>query len=890
MTTQEDHTSPPLYKNPDYPIEERVRDLLSRMTLEEKARQMDQYHGCENFVDRTFPNHSTAMARDGKLVMERVVERIGKEGLGCIHDFYPRNADPINELQKYAAEETRLGIPILFSEEALHGLGGPGNTIFPQIIGLASTFNPEIVRRVGVGIAAECRAYGIHESFSPVLDLARDPRWGRTEETYGEDTWLGSRMAVAMVRGFQGNRLDTDHNILAEPKHFAAYGMTRAGVNCSSTHVGERDLRTYALPIFEAAFVEGGAMAAMCSYNSIDGVPCSGSRWLLTEVLREEWGFKGFVRSDLGAVNRLELAHFTAKDGKEAIQQTIEAGLDLQYYDYESDFYQKSIVEMVCEGRLSMRAVDRAVGSILRVKFMLGLFENPYTDPDLVEERVRCREHLDVALEAARQGICLMKNDGDLLPLAKDLKKIAVIGPSADVARMGDYTPTVYGFEPVTVLGGIKSLVSPEMEILHVKGTGILSGELESVPGHCLLPPDGKGEGLRAEYFNNPDLEGDPQIVRTDAAIDFNWAYTKPAEGVSQTSFSVRWTGKLKLDRSFEGYLGTSCMDSMRAWVDGEVLVDGWGKGKDANNNLSKPFSFEAGREYEVRIEFRKEGSAIQVLFGWNQGEDDIEEAVEAARQSDVAIVCVGDSEMTCGESRDRSDLNLPGRQLDLVKAVHATGTPVVLVLQIGRGMTLNWEAKNIPAILNAWFPGERGGQAIAEALFGDLNPAGRLPVTFPKSVGQLPLYYNILPYGSHQYIDLDTKPLFPFGHGLSYSKFAYSNLEISPDQTGPAGEVMVTVDVDNTGNLAGDEVVQLYLRDKVSSVIRPLKELAGFERIHLAPGEKKTVCLTLGTRQLRLLDRNWNWVVEPGEFEVMVGGSSETVLKGTFEVVDRDC
>ncbi len=882
-TTSEEHFP---YRDPKLPIEARIQDLLSRMTLEEKARQMDQYHGCMNFVDRTFPTHSTAMAKDGSLLMERVETLIGSEGIGCIHDLYPPNAGPINQLQEYAVTKTRLGIPILFSEEGLHGLCGPGNTIFPQAICLSSTWNPEILRRVGEGVAAEFRAYGIHETFSPVLDLAREPRWGRMEETFGEDTWLASRLAVAMVTGMQGQDLSSDRAIIAEPKHFAAYGVTLAGVNCSTAHLGERELRTWVLPIFAAAVREAGALGIMVSYNSIDGIPCSGNKWLLTDVLRKEWGFQGFVRSDLGAINRLHRDHRTASTNEEAIRQSIEAGMDMQYYDYESEEYQQAIIRMVREGRLPLESVDRAVSSILRVKFLLGLFENPYTDPGLVPKRVRCEEHLQTALDAARQGICLMKNEGGLLPLKKDLRKIAVIGPSAAVARMGDYTPTVWGFEPVTILDGIRSLVSSNTEILYVKGTGIQENELDPIPERCLFLPDGSANGLHGEYFPNLDLEGDPCVIRTDPEINFNWAFTKPAEGLGITEYSVRWTAILVPDKTFEGRLGIASHDSMRLWVDGDLLVDNWCKGTYEATSLSQQFSFERDREYQLRLEFRKDASAIQVLLGWNQGRDEFDAAIKIAKEADVAVVCVGDSTMTCGESRDRSELNLPGKQLDLVKAVYDTGTPLVLVLQIGRGMTLNWEAEHIPAILNAWFPGEKGGQAIAEVLFGDINPAGRLPVTFPKSVGQLPLYYNTLPFGSQRHIDMDREPLFPFGHGLSYTSFEYSNLQVSPEQIKPWGEIMVTVDVKNTGDRDGDEVVQVYLHDLYSSVIRPLQELCGFQRIHLEPGETKTVSFKIGTRHLHLLDRQLRWVVEPGEFQVMVGGSSETVLSQSFEVI----
>ena len=878
------------YKDASLPIEERLQDLLGRMTLEEKVRQMDQYHGVNNFVDKKFPGSGTAMARDGALLMDKVEQLLDDKGVGCIHDLYPPSAEPINQLQRYAVEKTRLGIPILFSEEALHGLCGPGNTIFPQAITLAASWNPEIARRVGRGIAAECRAYGIHETFGPVLDLARDPRWGRMEETFGEDPYLASRLAVAIVQGLQGDDLAADDAIIAEPKHFAAYGAPRAGLNCASCHVGERELRTYFLPIFEAAFVEGGAMAAMCSYNNIDGEPCVSSKRLLTDVLRGEWGFKGFVRSDLGAVKRLQTHHFTAETGEDAIRQAAEAGLDLQYYDFDRDFYQQTLIELVRSGRMSESVIDRAAGTILRAKFMLGLFDNPYADPGLVAKRVRCATHIETALDAARQGLVLMKNEGGLLPLRKDLKRIAVLGPSADVPRLGDYTAILDGLAPVTVLDGIRAAVSAKTEVVFAKGAEIVEGDLKPIHRKFLSPPDNNGQGLRAEYFTNIDLSGKPALVRIDSNVNFNWINTNPAEGIGPEPFSVRWTGKLTPDRTFEGVLGTASPDSMRLWVDGELLTDGWDQGPAAGGSMTKAFRFKAGRAYDVRIEYKKDHSAAQIMFGWNDQQASVPDAVKLAKSADVAVVCVGESNETCGEGYDRASLGLPGGQLELLQAVHATGTPVVVVLQTGRAMALPWEAEHIPAILNAWFAGERAGQAIAEALFGDCNPGGRLPVSFPKSLGQVPLYYNALPFGNHQYVDMDRKPLFAFGHGLSYTTFAYENLRISHAAIAPNGHTEVSVDVSNTGSRAGDEVVQLYLRDRVSSIVRPELELKGFERVRLEPGETRTVRFTLGPEHLRLLDRRMEWVVEPGVFEVMVGGSSDAIaVRGRLEVVVPD-
>jgi len=874
----------PAYRNATLPVEERVRDLLSRMTLEEKVRQMDQYRGWP-WLDKVHPAKPNAAAPDSEILWDRVRKAIGTAGIGCIHDLYG-TPELNNRLQRYAVEETRLGIPILFASEALHGFSQPGCTIFPQAIALAATWDPALVEQVGHAVAAEARSNGVHEAFAPVLDLARDPRWGRVEETYGEDTWLASRMAVAFVRGFQGGDVSAHDRIVAEPKHFAGHGQPTGGLNCAPSAFGPRELHMYHLPVFRAAFVEAGAVNAMCSYNSIDGVPCAQDHRLLTGLLRDEWHMPGFVRADLGAVARLHERHCTAATKEDAIRRAIEAGVDMQYYDFPHEYFQNTLVTMVRDGRMSEAAIDRAVGRILRVKFLLGLFDDPYVEPGLRERVVHCKEHQRIALQAAREAVCLLKNDRGLLPLPKDVGSIAVIGPGAARARLGDYSAPPYGFEPVTLLDGIRRIVSPRTKVKYALGTGILPEEYRVVPQAWL--GDGEGRpGLKGEYFDGPEPQGEPAVVRRDPKIYFNWVETTPSDRIRGAAFSVRWTGVMVPDRSFEGRLGTVCSDSMRVWVDGELLVDGWGPNRDGTQSV--PFAFERGREYRLRIEYRNEESGARVRFvlARRYGDEDIREAVEAAAAADVAVVALGDSVDTCGEGADRACLDLPGRQGDLLRAVHATGTPVVLVLQNGRPLTLTWEAEHIPAIMEAWYAGEKGGRAIAEVLFGEINPAGRLSVSFPKSTGQLPVYYGRCPGGSRNYVDSDSEPLFPFGYGLSYTTFAYDGLRIRPERIGSDGEVEVSFEVANTGTRAGDEVVQLYLRDRYSSVVRSLKELKRFRRLHLEPGQKETVVFRLGPQDLKLLNEELEWVVEPGVFDVMIGpNSAEARLTGEFEVI----
>ncbi|QAY68112.1 beta-glucosidase [Paenibacillus protaetiae] len=869
-----------LYLNPNAPIDERVQDLLGKMTLKEKVRQLDQYFGT-SFMNKTHPHMITVMADDAEIVWPKVKELIGEEGIGCIHDLYG-TADVNNALQRYAVEETRLGIPILFSEEALHGLLRPGFTVFPHAISMASTFNPGIVRQIGAGIAAETRSYGIHESFGPVLDIARDPRWGRVEETFGEDTYLTGRMGVAMIQGMQGDDLASDRTIIAEPKHFAVHGIPESGLNQSHATVGLNDVIAYHLPVFEDAFVEGGAINAMCAYNSIDGVPVASDASLLTDVLRGQWNMPGFVRSDLGAIARLQHAHQTAATDKEAIRQALEAGVDMQYYDYPNEHYQALIAEMIESGEISRETLDTAVGRVLKVKFMLGLFENPYTDPNLSKTVVRSKAHGQLALQAARESIVLLKND-QLLPLNKDVPSVAVIGPSADTARLGDYTPYIEGFKPVTLLDGIKKLVSPSTKVLYAKGTGILADELTAIPADCLFD-DAGNNGLLGQYFNNPNCEGDPVLSRVDTGIRFNWVITKPDERIESFHFSVRWTGKLVPKTDFSGYIGTVSQDSMRLWLDGELIVDGWGSGHPATKQV--PVELKAGESYAIRVEYWKDTNGVDVMLGWRSEKEDFQEAVRIASEADVAIVALGDSERTCGEGVDRSGLDLQPNQLELLQAIHATGTPVVLVLQNGRPVTLGWESRHIPAIVEAWYAGENGGDAIAEILFGDYNPAGRLPVSFPATLGQIPVHYNRRRGGQKQYMEGGNRPLYPFGHGLSYTTFEYGGLKLSETSIHADGTVDVSFDVTNTGSRDGDEVVQLYVSDLVSSVALPDKSLRHFRRIHLKAGETASVHFTLTSKDLRLLNRRLEWVVEPGEFRILVGSSSEHIrLTGDLTV-----
>lgn len=846
------------YLNPKLPVEQRVNDLLGRMTLEEKIAQLQ----CE------------IQEVEGKSI-------ITEKGIGALatllRPFSAKEAaEKANRIQKLAAEKTRLGIPIIIHDEALHGLVAKDATSFPQAIGLAATWNTELMERIATVIGKETRSRGIHQVLSPVINIARDVRWGRVEETYGEDPYLTSRMGVAFCKGLE------EQGVVTTPKHYAA-NVGDGGRDSNPIHFNERLLREIYFPAFKACFQEANAGSVMAAYNALDGLPCSASRWLLTDILRKEWGFKGFVVSDYGSVGGIMDMHHTAATKKETAKQAVEAGLDMELPGIY--IYGAPLLQAVREGLVSELTIDRAVKRILSAKFRLGLFDNPYVDPQNAAELNSSKKHRELALQAAREAMVLLKNENSLLPLKKNIKSIAVIGPNADAVQLGGYSG--FGMKVVTVLEGIKNKVSSTTTVYYSKGCELRGAPLPPIPSENLFPPDAKpGEhGLKGDYFNNMDMSGQPTLVRLDKQILFDWGSGPPDSTVNADHFSVRWTGKLVPSVSGIYKLSSTTDDGVRLYIDGKLLVDSWYDRGPTSDFIS--IKLEAGRQYDVRMEYYENAGGAYASLGWDfepAVDKERQAAVDAAKKSDIAIVAVGILE---GEGRDRANLDLPGAQEALIKAVTETGKPTVVVLINGSAITMsNWIDK-VPAIVEAWYAGEEGGNAIADALFGDYNPGGRLPITFPRFVGQVPLYYNPKSTGrGYDYTDMSGKPLFPFGYGLSYTKFEYSNLQITPKQIKPTGKVQVSVDIQNVGNCKGDEVVQLYLHDVVASVTRPLKELKGFKRITLEPQEKKTVTFVLTREQLSFLDQKMKSVVEPGAIEVMVGSSSEDIrLKSSFEV-----
>lgn len=748
----------PPYRNSKLAIQDRVADLLSRMTLEEKVEQIAPFRDRQVSVIDPTGTFTDESAR-------AVLSRWWDPDL----EFPPKRAAILrNGIQRYLREKTRLGIPELFMGEALHGFMEYGSTSFPQAIGLASTWDPALVKQVFTAAGEEAGAAGLGQVFTPVLDLSRDPRWGRTEETYGEDPYLVSRMAVAAVMGLQGDEffIGRDH-VMATMKHFAVHGQPEGGTNTAPGNYSERVIRENFLVPFEAAVKEGHVGSVMASYNEIDGIPSHINHWLLGKVLRQEWGFPGFVTSDGDGLQMLINTHHVAATKADAARLALAAGVD---YDLSDGSVYRTLIEQVRQGIVPQAELDRAVSRILAAKFRLGLFDDPFTDPDTAERITNSPEHRKLALQAAQETIVLLKNEKHLLPLdLNKLKTIAVIGPNADQLHLGGYSRNpIHG---VTILQGIQDRVGSKAKVVY-------------------------------------------------------------AEGCRFTNKHQDWHG----------------------WFDDNVgLID----------------------------------PATQ--------QDKIKEAVAAAKSADVAILVVGENESTNREAwseqhlGDRDSLDLLGAQNQLVKEVVETGTPTVVLLINGRPLSINYIAEHVPAILEGWYLGEEGGTAAANVLFGDANPGGKLPITFPHSVGDLPDFYNHKPSDNRTYEFSTRQPLFPFGYGLSYTTFKFENLHVDPQQIYPGGTAKVSVEVSNTGDRAGDEVPQMYIHQRVASVTRPVMALKGFQRIHLNPGERRTVAFTITPDSLSLLNADMHKVVEPGQFDIMVGPSSVETQKITLTVLGAE-
>lgn len=856
----------PRYKDPNASVEDRVNDLLSRMTLEEKAAQLDML-SANDILDGP-----------DKLKEKEAAHFIDSMCIGSIHDFYPKTAAIANTVQKRAIENSRLGIPVIFIEEALHGYQGEGATTFPTPIGNSSTWDTVLVNNIGKAIAAEARAHGVHFILGPNLDLARDIRWGRTEETFGEDPYLSSRYAVNLIKGMQGNSLKDNNAVVAEPKHFAIHGIPEGGVNTSPVFIGEREARSTHLYVFEKAVTEAKAKGIMAAYHERDGVPAIADPWLLKTILRDEWKFDGFVVSDLGAIAKQYKDHHTAASGEEAIVNALSAGLDMQFYDYPHDVFQNTVVQAVKDGKLSEKDLDRAVGSVLRVKFELGLFDNPYTDESLIAKVFHSEEHQKLALEAARKSIVLLENKEDVLPLKKNIKSVALVGNLANVSSLGGYSPA--GAKAVTVYQALKKRFGEDVKINFVNSD--ISERFSNIPPSALTPKSTTDKnGLDTEFFNNIEFSGNPVYSSVNDNLSVYWHNLSPAPGVNSDNFSVRWSGYITapVTGEYEFYLNAD--DYARVYLNNELFIDCWGTDK-VKQTINKKINMTAGQPVSIRLEYAELEDIAFVNLRWRMTQITssslFKDVAQASAASDVTIVVIGETDSEVGESRDRQNLYPHQADLDIIKTAKQTNKPVITVMLTGRPLVLTEIAANSNALLQAWYPGEAGGDAIADVLWGDYNPSGKLSVSFPKEQGTLPIYYSKKPSASRRYVDGNGDPLYEFGYGLSYTNFTYSALSIQPENPGTTDNITVTINLRNTGNVDGSEVVQLYINDKVSSVATPVKLLKGFANVFLKAGEKKDVKLVLTPEHLSLINAEMKRVVEPGEFEIMVGSSSKNI------------
>ena len=849
--------SPPRYRDARLPIDERVRDLMSRMTLDEKFWQLFMIPGD---LDTPANDYSSGI--------------FGLQ-ISATSPLAGAHAERINAIQRYFVEKTRLGIPIIPFEEAVHGLTRQGATMFPAAIALAATWDEALVARVADAIARETRSRGIRQVLSPVVNIADDVRWGRVEETYGEDPVLAAAMGRVYVNAFERS------GVVATPKHFVA-NVGEGGRDSYPIDHSERALRERYFPPFVAA-LEAGARSIMTAYNSVDGSPATQNRRLLTDILKRDWGFRGFVISDASATSGATVLHLTEASTATAASHAFDAGLDVVFQS--SYGQQRPYLDAFQKGLVPPAVIDAAVARVLRVKFELGLFEQPYVDADAATATNGRPDHRALAREAARASIVLLKNEERLLPISKGVTSVAVIGTDATEARLGGYSGP--GNSKVSILDGIRRALGAA-KVQFAPGPGRTVREFEMVPATALASGAAGQEvrGLAGEYFDNPRLEGPPRLTRTDARVDFRWTLNSPGRGIPFDWYSARWTGTITAPGPGVARIGVEGNDGYRLYLDGRLVIDNWRKqsfGRRIANVRLKP-----GTRHPIRLEYFETTGNARLRLIWDAGVVDnsakaIDQAVALAKTSSVAIVVAGVEE---GEFRDRALLGLPGRQPALIEAVARTGTPVVVVLIGGSAITMPW-LDRVRAVIDAWYPGEAGGDAVADVLVGDHNPSGRLPVTFPVAEGQLPLSYNHKPTGrGDDYVDLTGQPLFPFGFGLSYTTFEYSDLRIDPAEIESTSTATVRVTVRNSGSRAGDEVVQLYVRDILATIARPVMELKKFRRVHLGAGERQEIAFDLNAQELRMLDQDLRWVVEPGAFRIMVGSSSKDIrLRGQVTV-----
>jgi beta-glucosidase len=871
-TSTVDAQTIPLYKNSRAPINERVKDLLDRMTPTEKFWQLFMIPGdikpgdAPKYKDGLFGFQVSAASAGGEGAQQMLQYNATETAVSL--------AKKVNTIQRFFMDSTRLGIPMLPFDEALHGLVRQGSTIFPQSIGLAATFKTSTMEAVAGAIAKESKIRGIRQILSPVINIATDVRWGRTEETYGEDPFLSSKMGVAYMKTLE------DENIIATPKHFVA-NVGDGGRDSYPIDMNERYLSEIHYPPFKDAVQKAGARSIMTSYNSVNGSPATANDYLLNNLLKKQWGFNGFVISDAGAVGGANVLHYTAKDYPDAGRNAVNNGLDVLFQTAQEHY--KLFIPPFLNGQINQERLDDAVSRVLRAKFELGLFETPYLDIKATESANFEAAHKKIALEAALESVVLLQNKNALLPISTATQSIALIGTDATEARLGGYSGP--GTKKVSILDGMLQKYGAS-KIITAAGPGRDSKSWNIIPSKYLSTTQDNQtqEGLTAQYFNGIEFGNNPTLQRIDKTINFHWTISTPDQAINPEFFCAKWTGNIKAPKTGTYKIGLSGNDGFKLYINNQLIINNWDK--QSFHTSLVDYNFTAGNNYPIRVEFKEPNGNSTIKLIWNVDvvntvEEKITEAVAVAQKSKVAVVVVGLEE---GEFRDRASLQLPGEQEQLIQRVAATGTPTVVVIVGGSAVTMgNWMDK-VSSIVDVWYPGEEGGYAVAAVLSGAYNPGGKLPITFPVSEAQLPLVYNHKPTGrGDDYENLTGLPLFPFGYGLSYTSFEYSNLIIEKPIAKKGDPINISFVVTNTGKLAGDEVAQLYLRDQIASVARPVQALKGFERIHLAPGASKTIKLTLHPEDFEMLNEKMETVIEPGDFTIMIGSSSRDIrLKKT--------
>lgn len=862
----------PLYKDPKQKVEVRVQDLLKRMTPEEKFWQCFMIPGDLDNVPKGQYSHGifglqVSAGNQGGGVAGQLLKYNATEDA-------ERLAKKINAIQKYFVEESRLGIPIIPFDEALHGLMREGATAFPQAIGLSATFNPDLMKEVSTAIAKESKLRGIRQILTPVVNLASDVRWGRTEETYGEDPFLTSVMGVNFVSSFE------NQGIITTPKHFLA-NVGEGGRDSYPIHWSKRYLEETHLIPFQKAFQEGKSRSVMTSYNLLDGRPSTANHWLLTEKLKKAWNFEGFVISDASAVGGANVLHFTAKDYDDASAQAMNAGLDV-IFQTEYNHY-KLFMPPFLDGRISKERIDDAVSRVLRAKFELGLFENTYVSDAAISE-LKKLNHKPLAEKAAIESFVLLQNNNQTLPISEKVKKILIVGTDAVDARLGGYSGP--GNKKVSILDGVKNFVkNKNIEVNYSKGIDWNLKSFVTVPTEFLSSENQKG--LKGNYFSNSDLKGNPDFEKQDEQINFKWTlYSPNPEKLQPDNYSVRWTGKIEAPESGKYKLGLRGNDGFRLYLNGKLVIDKWEKLSYSTKTVD--VDFVKGQNYDIAVEFHENRGEANIELIWNYGlnnyQKDFDEALKLAQNADYIIVTAGIHE---GEFQDRSSLSLPGNQEEFIHKISRLNKPTTVVLVGGSAIkTTDWKDK-VGAIVDVWYPGEEGGNAVAKVLFGAENPSGKLPVTFPIEEGQLPLTYNHHPTGrGNDYHDLSGEPLYPFGFGMSYTTFEISDLHLNKLKFKENETIVAKIKVKNTGSKAGSEVVQLYVKDLLASVSRPILELKSFQKVYLKSGETKEVSIEIPIRELQFLDEKMNWIVEKGTYRIMVGNSSKNLpLKQNIEV-----